>query len=108
MSTHAHMHTAELGRITHHDDAGHSHHQSFITKYIFSQDHKRIGIQFLLTSLAFFVIGGLLAMALRWHLAFPERDFPMRWLMPKSFLAEAPANATQWTPGWPVKLADDA
>src|SRR5206468_2188295 len=78
-----------------------------LTKYFFSQDHKRIGIQFLLSSLVLFVIGGGLAMAIRWHLAFPQGDFPMRWLIPKSFLTEAPANATQWTQGWPIKLTDD-
>jgi hypothetical protein len=107
MSTHAHMRTAELDRIAHDEHVGHVHHQSFITKYFFSRDHKRIGIQFLFSSLFFFVIGGLLAMAIRWHLAYPQGDFPMRWLMPKSFLAEAPANPTQWKEGWRVKLLDN-
>ena len=41
-------------------------------KYIFSVDHKIIGIQFLFMGLFFFVIGGLLAMLIRWQLAWPS------------------------------------
>ena len=33
----------------HHDSHGH-HEESFVSKYIFSQDHKMIGKQFLLTA----------------------------------------------------------
>ena len=43
----------------HHDD------RSFIRKYIFSTDHKIIGIQFLFVSLFFLLLGGLLAMQMR-------------------------------------------
>ena len=64
------------------DAAGHAEHaahheKSFLTTYVFSTDHKVIGIQFLFSTLIFFVIGGLLAMALRWQLAFPWRDMPI-------------------------------
>ncbi len=44
---------------------------SFVRKYVFSTDHKVIGIQFLFMSLLFLVLGGLLAMGMRWQLAFP-------------------------------------
>src|SRR5689334_11161658 len=57
-----------------HDDAhAHGHHEElgFIKKYIFSADHKTIGIQFLFMGLFFMVIGGLLAMLIRWQLAWP-------------------------------------
>ena len=54
----------------HHDD------RSFIRKYIFSTDHKIIGIQFLFMSLFFLIIGGLLAMMLRWQLGFPNQPMP--------------------------------
>jgi cytochrome c oxidase subunit 1 len=54
----------------HHDD------RSFIQKYIFSTDHKVIGIQFLFMSLLFLVLGGLLAMTMRWQLAWPGRPMP--------------------------------
>ena len=43
----------------------------FLSKYIFSDDHKIIGIQFLFSGLIFFVLGGLLALAVRWQLAWP-------------------------------------
>ena len=43
----------------------------FIRKYIFSTDHKVIGIQFLISSLLFMVVGGLLAMLMRWQLGWP-------------------------------------
>ena len=47
------------GAQAHHDD------RSFIRKYIFSTDHKIIGIQFLFVSLFFLLVGGLLAMQIR-------------------------------------------
>jgi cytochrome c oxidase subunit 1 len=59
--THAHVH---------HDD------RSFIRRYIFSTDHKVIGIQFLFMSLFFLLIGGFLAMMMRWQLGFPNQPMP--------------------------------
>jgi cytochrome c oxidase subunit 1 len=55
-----------------------AHHEelSFIRKYIFSTDHKVIGIQFLFASLAFLVLGGVLAIMLRWQLGFPGQELP--------------------------------
>ena len=41
MSAHAQVHAVE----DHHDDHGHHHKQTFITKYIFSTDHKMISKQ---------------------------------------------------------------
>src|SRR3954452_23343647 len=56
-----------------HADAHHAHHEiSWLKKYLFSTDHKTIGIQFLFLGLTFFVIGGLLAMLIRWQLAWPS------------------------------------
>src|SRR4051812_13580029 len=53
----------------------HGHHEiGFLKKYIFSADHKIIGIQFLFLGLAFMVVGGLLAMLVRWQLAWPTPD----------------------------------
>jgi len=46
---------------------------SFWRKYVFSLDHKVIGIQYMTYSLFMLVIGGLLAMLVRWQLAFPGR-----------------------------------
>jgi cytochrome c oxidase subunit 1 len=52
------------------------HEQSFLRKYVFSTDHKVIGIQFLLTSLVFLLVGGLLALAMRHQLAWPGEAIP--------------------------------
>ncbi len=47
---------------------------SFVRKYIFSTDHKIIGIQFLFSTLIFLAIGGLLAMGVRLQLGWPHAD----------------------------------
>ncbi|PYP39194.1 MAG: cytochrome C oxidase subunit I, partial [Gemmatimonadetes bacterium] len=60
----------------HHDD------RSFIRKYIFSTDHKIIGIQFLFVSLFFLLVGGLLAMQMRWQLGFPGTPMPGGGILP--------------------------
>ncbi|MEO5929109.1 MAG: hypothetical protein ABIR47_04185, partial [Candidatus Kapaibacterium sp.] len=42
---------------------GHAHPQlSFLEKYVFSLDHKVIGIQFMFSSLFFLLVGGWLAL----------------------------------------------
>src|SRR5438105_15472353 len=48
----------------------------FMRKYIFSEDHKIIGIQFLFSTLIFLGIGGLLAMFVRMQLGWPHADLP--------------------------------
>ncbi len=60
-----------------HDDHIHPAPRYFLTKYVFSTDHKVIGIQFLFSGLIFFVLGGLLAMAVRWQLAWPWKPMPI-------------------------------
>jgi cytochrome c oxidase subunit 1 len=52
--------------------------QAFIWKYVFSKDHKVIGIQYYVTAMLMAVVGGLLAMLIRVQLAWPEK--PMPWL----------------------------
>ena len=39
--------------------------QGFIRRYVFSLDHKIIGIQYIITAFVFFVLGGLLAEVIR-------------------------------------------
>lgn len=51
--------------------------QSFITKYIFSTDHKTIGKQFLFFGLFFLLWGGFQAMMMRWQLGFPQTELPI-------------------------------
>lgn len=59
------------------DHATHEHHkQSFITKYIFSQDHKMISRQFLVTGIIWAVIGGFFSVVFRLQLGFPDQTFP--------------------------------
>ena len=58
------------------------HPQSFIRKYIFSTDHKIIGIQFLFTCLFFLLVGGLLAVMLRFQLGFPGEPLPGGGILP--------------------------
>ena len=61
----------------HADEHAHSHEElGFLKKYVFSIDHKIIGLQFLFLGLAFMVLGGLLAMLIRWQLAWPSEAPP--------------------------------
>src|SRR2546425_124735 len=66
----------------HHDD------RSFVRKYIFSTDHKIIGIQFLFVSLFFLLVGGLLAMQIRWQLGFPGKPMPGGGLLPETMAVD--------------------
>ncbi len=59
-----------------HDDHGH-HHETFLTKYIFSQDHKMIAKQFLITGIIMAVIAMGLSILFRLQLAWPDQNFPI-------------------------------
>jgi len=67
---------------THHDPHSHAgeheHHElGFWRKYIFSTDHKVIGIQYGLCGLAFLFLGFSLMMLMRWQLAYPGQPVPV-------------------------------
>ncbi len=63
---------------THTHEAHHDHHeQSFLQKYVFSTDHKVIGIQYGVTSLAFLFFGLMLMMAMRFSIAYPGKAMPI-------------------------------
>jgi cytochrome c oxidase subunit I len=49
--------------------------KSFITKYVFSTDHKVIARQFLITGMAWAVLGGFLSVLMRLQLGFPHSTF---------------------------------
>ncbi|MDA7978607.1 MAG: cbb3-type cytochrome c oxidase subunit I, partial [Pirellulales bacterium] len=49
----------------------------FLSTYVFSLDHKVIGIQFLFSTLLWFIVGGLLALGVRWQLAWPWEEMPV-------------------------------
>ncbi|MGH7441315.1 MAG: cbb3-type cytochrome c oxidase subunit I, partial [bacterium] len=50
---------------------------TFFRKYIWSYDHKVVGKQYLWTSLIFLVLGGMLAMMIRWQIAYPGEPVPI-------------------------------
>ena len=55
----------------HHEELG------FWRKYVFSQDHKVIGIQYGFTALTFLLFGFSLMMMMRWSIAFPNQPIPL-------------------------------
>ncbi|MDH7445386.1 cytochrome c oxidase subunit I [Aquimarina sp. 2201CG14-23] len=56
-------------------DHGHHHKEIFITKYIFSQDHKMISKQYLITGLIMGIIGIAMSILFRMQLAWPDHKF---------------------------------
>jgi cytochrome c oxidase subunit 1 len=79
-----------------HDDHGHGHAHpapGFWSSYIFSPDHKVIGIQYGVTALSFLFFGLMLMMMMRWQIAHPGHPVPLiGWLIEKVF-------GTQMAPG---------
>ncbi|MEM9238201.1 MAG: cytochrome C oxidase subunit I, partial [Verrucomicrobiota bacterium] len=71
----AHAATAD----SHHDHDDHHHDPGFIKKYIFSTDHKMIGIQYGITAGAFLLFGFFLMMVMRWSIAYPHEPLP-EWM----------------------------
>ena len=70
----------------HHDD---HHNPGFWSKYVFSTDHKTIGIQYGLVSLIFLLIGFCLMMVMRWSIAYPHEPLPqwMSWVFSEDWKA---------------------
>jgi cytochrome c oxidase subunit 1 len=85
MSTHAH------GAV-HHAAAP----SGFIRKYIFSTDHKIIGIQYYLLALLSVVIGIVLSLLMRLHLSAPTENIPFlgRVMTPEEYLALVTMHGT--------------
>lgn len=67
------------GGHDHAHDHAHDHHheESFITKYIFSQDHKMIAKQYLVTAIVMGIIGIGLSALFRLKLGWPDAQFPI-------------------------------
>ncbi len=80
--------------ISSHDE--HAHSAGFLRTYVFSLDHKIIGLQFLFSTLIWFFVGGMLALGIRWQLAFPWRSMPLlgEWLASPEGGQIAPENYT--------------
>lgn len=69
--------------------AEHHHHESFVSKYVFSQDHKMIAKQFLITGMTMATVGMIMSVLFRLQLAWPGESFSML----SFFLGE------RWAPG---------
>ncbi len=73
------METATAHAAHHEHVHGHEeqhHEETFLTKYIFSQDHKMISKQFLITGIFWGIVGGLLSVLFRMQLGWPNESFP--------------------------------
>jgi len=53
------------------------HQESFWRRYVFSQDHKVIGVQYGITALLFLLFGFCLMILMRWQLAYPGKPIPL-------------------------------
>ncbi|UUV21796.1 cytochrome c oxidase subunit I [Paenimyroides aestuarii] len=74
----------ELTHDHSHDD--HHHKETFVTKYIFSQDHKMIAKQFLVTGIVMGIIGIAMSLLFRIQIAWPEESFKVfSWLLGDDF-----------------------
>ena len=64
--------------VTNEEGGAHAHHPptGFIRKYIFSVDHKVIGIQYFLLALFSVFVGMALSLFMRIHLAWPDANVP--------------------------------
>jgi cytochrome c oxidase subunit 1 len=67
----------------------------FWRRWVFSTDHKVIGIQYLVTGLAFFLVAGLLALRIRQQLAWPWKPaFPGGVMSPEGYIGVVTAHGT--------------
>src|SRR5262245_9709886 len=71
----------------HHHEGEHDHPKlGFWRKYVFSTDHKVIGIQYLITAMTMAVIGGTLSLLMRLQLGWPHESWAfLAKLMPRAF-----------------------
>lgn len=72
--------------LTHDHAHDHHHKETFITKYIFSMDHKMIAKQFLITGIVMGIIGIVMSLLFRMQIAWPEESFKVfSWLLGEDF-----------------------
>ncbi|MDH3254026.1 MAG: cbb3-type cytochrome c oxidase subunit I [Acidobacteriota bacterium] len=62
---------------TTHSEEHHHQELGFWRTYVFSVDHKVIGIQYAVTGLSFLFFGFCLMLLMRWQLAYPGEPFPL-------------------------------
>lgn len=73
MSSHPHSQSQTQSHEHPHE---HAHELGFIRKYVFSTDHKVIGLQYGFTSCTFLLIGLTLMLMMRWQIAYPGEAVP--------------------------------
>ena len=97
------MSAAALTHDDHHTgDHAHDHHEpSFLYKYIFSTDHKVIGVQYGLSGLLFLLFGFFLMMVMRWTIAYPGQPLPGVEILSHLPLVGSwfTAQLERWAPG---------
>ncbi len=65
---------------------GHRSAPGFLSRYIFSIDHRVIGLQYLFTAMGMALLGGLLALVIRIQMAWPDHDFGLvSKILPRGF-----------------------
>src|SRR5579862_7492500 len=79
METIVHEFPPHRGHKATHESGAHGHHEDigFGRKYIFSTDHKIIGIQYGFTALCFMLFGFFLMLMMRWQIAHPGSPIPV-------------------------------
>src|SRR5579875_2031801 len=78
MSNEAALQTGGVQTIHTDTHEHHPHTENFITKYVFSQDHKMIAKQFLITGMVWAILGGFMSVLFRLQIGYPDSTFP--WL----------------------------
>ncbi len=86
-------------------DHGHDHHElGFWRKYIFSTDHKVIGIQYGICGLIFLFAGFSLMMLMRFQLAYPGHALPADRQLPSgAFSAPAACRTAKWRRNFTIR-----
>ena len=79
MENHGHLHKDHHDSHAHHHDHhdDHHHEESFISKYVFSMDHKTISRQFLITAVVMAVVAMVMSILFRMQLAWPGEKFAL-------------------------------
>src|SRR5262249_36669016 len=69
--------------------------QGFISRYLFTSDHKMIGRQYFFLSLAAVLVGSWLSLLMRIHLVWPKVAIPfLREIKPENYLAYLTIHGT--------------
>ena len=74
--------------------ADHHHEETFLSKYVFSMDHKMISKQFLITGIIMGLIGMAMSIAFRLQLAYPDTSFPiLEWFFGSKWAPDGKLDA---------------